>query len=169
MSHGLIAISINWSHRRPPQVLSRFAGSTTAMGQPAETDAEAFVVEAFRETMGEGNPDAVPEYFSEALDYYSSSGDLRTRADFQEDIETFHTAFPDLDCEIQQMMSQEGKVSFIYELSGTHEGPFEGVSPTGESMRAKGAAIVTVDGLIAEYRLVFDNLGMLEQLGVIGD
>jgi hypothetical protein len=37
-------------------------------------------------------------------------------------------------------------------------------------MDAKGAAIVRLDGdRICEYRIVFDNLGMLEQLGVLGD
>ena len=137
------------------------------MGQPADTDDETFVAEAFRETISGGDLDAVAEYFSEDLAYYSSSGELGGRAELREDIEMFHTAFPDLRGEIQRMMSQEGKVSFLYELSGTHEGSFEGVPATGESMSAKGAAIVTVDDLIEEYRLVFDNLGMLEQLGVI--
>jgi steroid delta-isomerase-like uncharacterized protein len=137
------------------------------VSEPAKTDAEEFVAEAFRETMGGGDPEAVPEYFSEDLDYYSSSGDHGGPSELREDLEMFHTAFPDLDGEIQRMMSQEGKVSFLYTLSGTHEGAFESVPATGEPMTAKGAAIVKVDEKIEEYRLVFDNLGMLEQLGVI--
>ena len=139
------------------------------VSEPAKTHAEEFVAEAFRETMGGGDPEAVPEYFSKSLDYYSSAGDHAGRSELQEDLEMFHTAFPDLDGEIQRMMSQEGNVSFLYELRGTHEGAFEGVPATGEPMSAKGAAIVEVDDEIEECRLVFDNLGMLEQLGVIDE
>lgn len=135
-----------------------------------ESDIEEFVVDVFTETMDEGKGDAVEEYFARNLDYHRSSGELAGRRELREDIEMFHAAFPDLRAEISRLMSQEGKVSFIYTLSGTHEGEFEGIAPTGQEMSAKGAAIVAVDrGEISEYRIVYDNLGMLEQLGVLGD
>ena len=134
------------------------------------SDVEEFVAAGFTETMDKGRVDAAEEYFSESLDYHRSSGELAGRHELQEDIEMFHAAFPDLQASIPRIMSQEDKVSFIYTLSGTHEGEFEGIPPTGQEMSAKGAAIVTVDGeTISEYRIVFDNLGMLEQLGVLGD
>lgn len=135
----------------------------------ATSPEEHFVAEAFRETVVGGDVDSLTEYFSDRLDYYSSSGDLGGRAELESDVETFHTAFPDLDGRIKKIMSQGGKVSFLYELTGTHDGEFEGVPPTGESMTAKGAAIVKVDDVITEYRIVFDNLGMLEQLGIVDD
>lgn len=135
-----------------------------------QSDAEAFVTTAFTKTMGEGNTDAIAEYFSESLEYYRSSGELAGRRELAEDVKMFHAAFPDLESSISRQMSQGNKVSFVYKLSGTHEGEFEGIPPTGQEMEAKGAAIVTVgDDEIDEYRIVFDNLGMLEQPGVIGD
>lgn len=135
-----------------------------------KTEVEAFVSVAFTETMNEGNVGAVDEYFSESLDYHSSSGELAGQYELKDDIEMFHTAFPDLEGTISRIMSQGNKVSFIYKLKGTHEGEFEGIPPTGQEMDAKGAAIVRVeDDKIIEYRIVFDNLGMLEQLGVLGD
>lgn len=134
------------------------------------SDAEEFVATAFTETMDDGQTDAVEEYFSQSLDYHRSSGELAGRHELQEDIEMFHAAFPDLHAEVPQIMSQGNKVSFIYTLSGTHEGEFEGIPPTGQEMSAKGAAIVTVENdSISEYRMVYDNLGMLEQLGVLAD
>lgn len=136
----------------------------------AVADVQDFVSTAFMETMDGGDVDAVDEYFSESLEYHRSSGELAGQYELKDDIAMFHTAFPDLECEISRIMSQEQKVSFIYKLRGTHEGEFEGIPPTGQEMDAKGAAIVTVDdGQISEYRIVFDNLGMLEQLGVLGD
>ena len=136
----------------------------------AVVDVEAFVSTAFTETMNEGDVGSVDDYFSEHLEYHRSSGELAGRNELEDDIRMFHTAFPDLDGKISRMLSQGCKVSFIYKLRGTHEGEFEGIPPTRQEMEAKGAAIVTVDaGRISEYRIVFDNLGMLEQLGVLGD
>lgn len=133
-------------------------------------DVEGLVSTAFLETMDAGNTDAVGEYFSDSLDYHRSSGELGGQHELVDDIEMFHAAFPDLDADISRIMSNDAKVSFIYKLRGTHEGEFEGIPPTGQRIDAKGAAIVRVDGSeIGEYRIVFDNLGMLEQLGVLGN
>ena len=136
----------------------------------AVADVEDFVSTAFMQTMDEGDVGTVDEYFSERLDYHRSSGELAGQYELKDDIRMFHTAFPDLESEISRILSQGDKVSFIYKLRGTHEGEFEGIPPTGQKMEAKGAAIVTVDAnQISEYRIVFDNLGMLEQIGVLGD
>ena len=135
----------------------------------ASSPEERFVVEAFEETVVGGDVEALDEYFSDNLDYYSSAGDLGGQAELESDIVTFQTAFPDLDGTTQTVMSQGNKVSFLYELTGTHDGEFEDIPPTGKSMTAKGAAIVTVDELITEYRIIYDNLGMLEQLGIVDD
>ena len=134
------------------------------------SDTEEFVASGFIETMGEGDVAAVDKFFSKSLDYHRSSGELGGRREFKEDIEMFHAAFPDLQSDISRIMSQDDKVSFLYTLHGTHEGEFEGIPPTGQEMDTKGAAIVRTNGdSITEYRIVFDNLGMLEQLGVLGD
>lgn len=141
------------------------------MGATDDTgEHEAVVREAFLETMGEGEVDAVAEYFADTVEYYRSSGELAGRSDLESDIAMFHAAFPDLEGDIQRIMSGDDKVSFLYKLTGTHEGEFEGIPPTHQEMDAKGAAIARVeDGEITEYRIVFDNLGMLEQLGVLGE
>lgn len=60
------------------------------------------------------------------------------------------------------------KGSFLYTLRRTHARTFEGIPPTNQEMEANGAAIAHAeDRTIAEYRVVFDNLGMLEQLGIV--
>jgi steroid delta-isomerase-like uncharacterized protein len=134
------------------------------------SDAEGFVAEGFTETMDEGRTDAVGEFFSERLDYHRSSGERAGRRALRDDVAMFHAAFPDLAADISRIMSRAKKVSFIYTLSGTHEGEFGGIPPTGQEITAKGAAIARVeDDTITEYRMVFDNLGMLEQIGVIGE
>lgn len=131
-------------------------------------DTEGFVREAFESTMLAGEPGAVDQYFSPSLDYYRSSGDIARRQDLKDDVEMLNSAFPNLEGEIPRIIAEESKVSFLYVLRGAHEGTFEGIAPTNEEMEANGAAIAHVDdGEITEYRVVFDNLGMLEQLGVV--
>jgi steroid delta-isomerase-like uncharacterized protein len=140
-------------------------GATDDMGEH-----EALVREAFLETMGEGRVDAVADFFADTVAYYRSSGELAGRSGLEGDIEMFHAAFPNLDGDIHRSMAGDEKVSFLYTLTGSHEGEFEGIPPTHTEMEAKGAAIARVeDDEITEYRIVFDNLGMLEQLGVLGE
>lgn len=141
------------------------------MGATDDTgEYEALVRDAFLQTMGDGEVEAVGEFFADTVEYYRSSGELAGRCDLESDIEMFHAAFPDLEGEIQRIMSGDEKVSFLYKLTGTHKGEFEGIPPTHSKMDAKGAAIARVeDAEITEYRIVFDNLGMLEQLGVLGE
>ncbi|MHB9286394.1 ester cyclase [Halobacteriales archaeon Cl-PHB] len=135
-----------------------------------DTEPEEVVKTAFERTLVAGDIDAVAECFSSDVDYYRSSGELAGRSGLVDDIAMFHQAFPDLEGEMTRLISEGEKVSFLYTLEGTHEGQFEGIPPTHKSMEAKGAAIMRVeDGMVTEYRLVFDNLGMLEQLGVVGE
>lgn len=50
--------------------------------------------------------------------------------------------------------------------TGTHEGAFQGVEPTGRRVEFESTAILTVrDGQIASYRGVVDLLALMQQLG----
>jgi steroid delta-isomerase-like uncharacterized protein len=140
------------------------------MAPDDESDAGTVATNAFIETMADGAVDAVADHFAEDLVYHRSSGERAGRGDLASDIEMFHTAFPDLSGTVDRVVTAGERVSFIYHLKGTHEGEFEGIPPTRREMEAKGAAIARVSGdRITEYRIVFDNLGMLEQLGVLGE
>jgi predicted ester cyclase len=51
---------------------------------------------------------------------------------------------------------------------GTHRGELRGAAPTGKPVVITGISILGVaNGKIAEHRLNWDTLGMLQQLGVI--
>ncbi len=53
-------------------------------------------------------------------------------------------------------------------LSGTHLGPFIGIAPTGRSVRQAQVHFVRFrDGKGVEHRAVRDDLGLMQQLGVI--
>ena len=53
-------------------------------------------------------------------------------------------------------------------LKGTHTGELNGIPATGKKVKATGATIARiVDGKIVEERDYVDDLGLLQQLGVI--
>jgi steroid delta-isomerase-like uncharacterized protein len=79
-----------------------------------------------------------------------------------------HCAFPDLRIAQADSITEGDKIAFRWMMSGTHEGEFMGVSPTGKAVTVMGMDIVRVmDGEILEYWGEFDVMGMLRQLGVV--
>ena len=78
------------------------------------------------------------------------------------------TAFPDLHFEIEDMVAEGDMVAGRLTMSGTHEGPLMGTPPTGRSVRQDQMHFVRFrDGKGVEHWGVRDDLGMMQQLGVI--
>ncbi len=52
--------------------------------------------------------------------------------------------------------------------SGTHAGAFQGIAPTGRKVRVAGTDIDRIlDGRTVECWAHFDQLGLMQQLGVV--
>jgi predicted ester cyclase len=78
------------------------------------------------------------------------------------------TAFPDLHFTIEDLVAEGDTVAGRVTMSGTHEGPFMGMPPTGRSVRQDQMHIVRFrDGKAIEHWGVRDDLSMMRQLGVI--
>jgi len=79
-----------------------------------------------------------------------------------------YQAFPDLRTAQADSITEGDKTAFRWIMSGTHEGEFMGVAPTGRLVTVMGMDILrTVNGEILEYWGEFDVMGMLRQIGVI--
>ena len=78
-------------------------------------------------------------------------------------------AFPDQHWEIESLVAEGDTVVMRCTHSGTHEGPFMGLLPTGRAFRdVDNACFFELrDGKITSYHAVRDDLGMLRQLGVV--
>jgi steroid delta-isomerase-like uncharacterized protein len=78
------------------------------------------------------------------------------------------TAFPDARMTIEDIFAEGDRVVWRFSIHATHTGPFQGIPPTGTSVTITGMNIVRMaDGLIVENWGQQDNLGLLQQLGVI--
>jgi steroid delta-isomerase-like uncharacterized protein len=88
-----------------------------------------------------------------------------TRQFFQ----AYMAAFPDLRFEVEDILESGDKVVGRFRATGTHEGDFMGMPPTGNSFDVQGIDILRFagDGLALEHWGVFDALTMMQQLGVV--
>jgi steroid delta-isomerase-like uncharacterized protein len=79
-------------------------------------------------------------------------------------------AFPDNRHEVEEVIAEGDRVVLRCTLSGTHEGPFMGIPPTGRRIEVNEIHIYRLkDGKAVEHRAGRDDLGAMRQLGVIAD
>ena len=78
--------------------------------------------------------------------------------------------FPDNRHEVEEMIAEGDKVVVRCTLTGTHEGEFMGIPPTGRSIEVTEIHVYRLeDGKAVEHRVGRDDLGAMRQLGVIPD
>ena len=84
---------------------------------------------------------------------------------FRDFFTTLRTAFPDLALEPATIVADDDHVCLAYTITGTHDGDFAGVAPTGRKISARGVQIARFeDGKIVERWGSSDELGILQQL-----
>ncbi len=81
---------------------------------------------------------------------------------------TLRSAFPDWYSTPEELIAEEDRVAERWTGRGTHQGEFQGISPTGRQVAVPGFVFYHVtSGKIAEFRGLFDGLSMLHQLGAM--
>lgn len=88
-----------------------------------------------------------------------------------EAFKAFHAAylgaFPDVQLRVDAIVEENDVVAVRWSGNGTHTGPTLGMDPTGRPVRFSGVTFMRVEnGMLVEGWNVFDQLGMLQQLGV---
>jgi predicted ester cyclase len=83
-------------------------------------------------------------------------------------VKIYRTAFPDLQFTVDEQVAEGDKVMTRWSAKGTHRGDLAGIPPTGKSVSVTGISIDRIaGGKIVETWGIFDQFGMLQQLGVI--
>ena len=118
----------------------------------------------------QGNIDLLDELLApDYINHSPATPDLPTGPEgVKAVVSMFRSAMPDLRVIIEDMIAEGEKVATYYTLEGTHEGELFGVSPTGQRLSNKSITVERVSGgKIREHWRVSDELGMMQQLGVI--
>ena len=80
----------------------------------------------------------------------------------------YRNAFPDVHFTIDEQIAEGDKVVTRWTAHGTHQGELAGIPATGKSSTVTGINVDRiVNGKIAESWGIFDQFGMMQQLGVI--
>jgi steroid delta-isomerase-like uncharacterized protein len=94
--------------------------------------------------------------------------DIRGLDTYLQTISVFFTAFPDLHINVEDVIAEGDKVAARWTWSGTHKGELMGMPATGKRVSVNAMSIHRVaGGKLAEGWVVFDALGMLQQLGAV--
>ncbi|HEU5103984.1 MAG TPA: ester cyclase [Roseiflexaceae bacterium] len=101
------------------------------------------------------------------VDHSSPSGPVIGREPGKQLIATYARAFPDTTLTVDLMVAEADTVAAFVSYQGTHTGPFMGHAPTGKPVRVTGMDIMRYrDGQVVELWSTFDDLGLLQQLGL---
>ena len=80
----------------------------------------------------------------------------------------FLSAFPDTQMTVEDELADGDKVATRWTATGTHTGELMGIPPTGKQVTVTGMDINRlVGGKIVEHWGEFDQMGMMQQLGVV--
>jgi steroid delta-isomerase-like uncharacterized protein len=114
-----------------------------------------------------GNAGAADELVAEDIEHAQlPEGWPSGRAGFKELVRVWREGFPDMHEDVLLMVAEDDWVASRFRLSGTHEGPFYGLEPTGRRVEIEGVDMLRIeDGRIVEWLYSEDALGLFEQLG----
>ena len=121
------------------------------------------------EELNKGNPAILQElYAANYTGYFPSGSDKAlSREELIELVKMFFRAFPDLHFDIQDITAKGDKVIVRTINTGTHDGDFQGIPPTGIKFKAGEIVILGIkDGKVVEERVENDMLGVMTQLGM---
>jgi steroid delta-isomerase-like uncharacterized protein len=101
-------------------------------------------------------------------EHYPDGTTLRNDEEGKKFLMGFFTAFPDIVSSIDDMVAEGDKVAMRVTWRGTHQGLFMGIPATGKRIQMTNSAIFRIaGGKVAESWAHADNLGLMQQLGVI--
>lgn len=138
--------------------------------QENKRNARRFLEEGF----GQGKLEVVDEVLDVGFVCYdpnSEAGEVRGADTIKQEIEWFRNAVPDLTYAVEDQVAEGDKVVTRYTASGTHQGEFFGVAPTGNRIEMSGIQIDRFDesGRMIEEWPEYDLLGAMKQMGAVSE
>lgn len=123
--------------------------------------------ERFAEGVNRGNFDVFDEVVApDVVDHDPAPEQGPGPQGFRDMFATMWAAFPDLQVTPEHMTATEDDGALAYTITGTHQGDFLGVAPTGRKITARGVQIGRFEnGRLAERWGSSDQLAILQQLG----
>ncbi len=135
-----------------------------------EAETKEIVRRISEEAFAEGNLDVIDEHFAEDFVAHNPAlpEGLGGRDGYKQFIRMARSAFPDMESTTEDLIAEGNKVVERHVATGTHDGEFMGIDPTGKRVEIQGITIARFeDGQIVEAWEQADMMGLMQQLGVV--
>jgi predicted ester cyclase len=121
--------------------------------------------------MSEENKALVREYYArvingrdlDAVDQFFADG--RMVEGVRRGCFSYFNAFPDLHCSLDELVAEGDKVFLRTTMTGTQDGEYKGIDPTGRHVSAEAAEVFRIaDGKFIGYWCMTNVAGLMRQL-----
>ncbi len=120
----------------------------------------------FSDILNRNKPSAIHEII--AVDYFEQDlleGQSQGIKGVEERLQILFNAFPDAKYELLDLIAESDKVVARWRMTGTHNGVFLDIPPTGKSISIKGIDIYKIEnGMISSHWNEVDMLGLINQI-----
>ncbi len=131
-------------------------------------DGKALIQRWFEEVWNKGRAAAIDEMMAPQCLVHGLGPDQHGAAAFKLFHTAYRNAFPDITIQIDQAVAEGDMVAVCWSGTGTHRGDGLGFPATGKQARFTGMTMARIaNGRFVEGWNNFDQLGMLQQLGVM--
>jgi len=153
---GLTALAVSAASAAQP--------GATPPGEEAASAANAELARRFYEELHTGDVTVADEIIADDAAFHMGSATMGLEETKQE-AAAIKAAFPDVAWPVEDTLVDGDKVAVRWTFSGTHEGEYAGIPPSGNLVRVSGISILRIeDGEIVEGWIEFDTLALLHQL-----
>ncbi len=120
------------------------------------------------EVVSQRNPDLLEEVYADDVVWHEPEQDVQGLEEAKQFFSKYLTAFPDFNATVEDAIAEGDKAVTRWTIRGTHQGEVEEFGPpTGRQVEIKGITIHRIEGgKIAEEWERYDNLGVMQQLGL---
>jgi predicted ester cyclase len=120
----------------------------------------------FEEVINRGKIELVDDLFDPEFESVTPQGTL-DREGFKAYVAGWRAGFPDIHCEVADLVAEDDRVAWSVRATGTHTGEFMGIPPTGNTVDFDSLNIGRFrDGRGYRHTVMMDIPKMMTQLGV---
>jgi len=130
---------------------------------------KAIIRRMTEEFYNQGNIESADHFFADSYVHHDpASPHVRDRDGLKTALRAFLTGCPDLHITIDQLLAEGDMVTKRWTYHATQSGDLSGLPPTSNRITMSGLELFRLEGgTIVECWLAYDNLSLLQQLGVI--
>jgi predicted ester cyclase len=132
-------------------------------------DNKAALRQFYNDAVNNKNTAAIDKFIAvKSVDHNAIPGMAAGLAGVQQLFAMYFAAFPDLHFTVEDMIAEGDRVVARLSISGTQQGSFMGIPPTGKHITITATDTNRiVNGQSVEHWIDMDSLGLMQQLGVI--